>query len=77
MLVLGQFNFDGSEDVAVRNGNAGSYGGPIYSVYVYNLTKMRFVFSQELADLTFETLGMFDTDNDRKPIITYAKSGCC
>lgn len=76
-LIFGDFNFDGSEDVAIRNGNEGSYDGPSYNVYVYNLTKKQFVLSQELTDLTFENLGMFETDNDRKRIITYGKSGCC
>ena len=27
-LIFADFNFDGSEDVAIRNGNYGAYGGP-------------------------------------------------
>ncbi|WP_300672620.1 hypothetical protein [Soonwooa sp.] len=76
-LIFGDFNFDGSEDVAVRNGNQGSYGGPSYDVYVYNSTKKQYVLSEELTDLTYENLGMFETDSSKKRITTYAKSGCC
>ena len=32
-LIFADFNFDGSEDVAIRNGNYGAYGGPTYDVY--------------------------------------------
>ncbi|ASK30140.1 hypothetical protein CEY12_08445 [Chryseobacterium sp. T16E-39] len=76
-LIFNDFNFDGSEDIAVRNGNESSYGGPSYDVYVYNSTKKQFVISDELTSLAFENLGMFQTDSKRKRIITFSKSGCC
>lgn len=76
-LIFDDFNFDGSEDIAVRNGNQSSYGGPSYDVYVYNSTKKQFVISKELTALAYENLGMFQTDNERKRISTFAKSGCC
>lgn len=76
-LLFEDFNFDGSEDIAIRNGNNSSYGGPSYDVYVYNITKSKFVKSDELTALSFENLGMFQTDVKRKRLITFAKSGCC
>lgn len=76
-LIFDDFNFDGSEDIAVRNGNQSSYGGPSYDVYVYNSTKKQFVISKELTALAYENLGMFQTDHERKRISTFAKSGCC
>lgn len=76
-MIFNDFNFDGSEDMAVRNGNESSYGGPSYDVYVFNSTKKRFVMSEELTSLAYENLGMFQTDSERKRIITYSKSGCC
>ena len=76
-LIFDDFNFDGSEDVAVRNGNQSSYGGPSYDIYVYNSTRKQFVISEELTALAYENLGMFQTDAKRKRIITFAKSGCC
>ncbi|GGG63917.1 XAC2610-related protein [Epilithonimonas arachidiradicis] len=76
-LIFDDFNFDGSEDIAVRNGNQSSYGGPSYDVYVYNVSKKQFVPSDELTALAYENLGMFQTDHKRKRLITFAKSGCC
>lgn len=76
-LIFDDFNFDGTEDIAIRNGNESSYGGPSYEVYVFNSTKKQFVISEELTSLAYENLGMFQTDSERKRLITYAKSGCC
>ncbi|SHM26210.1 XAC2610-related protein [Chryseobacterium polytrichastri] len=76
-LIFDDFNFDGSQDVAIRNGNESGYGGPSYDVYVFNSTKKQFVKSEELTNLAYENLGMFQTDHERKRLITYAKSGCC
>jgi hypothetical protein len=76
-LIFDDFNFDGSEDIAVRNGNQSGYGGPSYDIYVYNSTKKQFVPSEGLTALAYENLGMFQTDQKRKRIITFAKSGCC
>ncbi|MBT2620483.1 hypothetical protein [Chryseobacterium sp. ISL-6] len=76
-LIFEDFNFDGSEDIAIRNGNESSYGGSSYDVYVYNSTKKQFVISDELTTLAFENLGMFQTDPKRKRLITFSKSGCC
>ncbi|ENV18246.1 XAC2610-related protein [Acinetobacter guillouiae] len=76
-LIFDDFNFDGTEDLAIRNGNYGSYGGPVYDIYVFNQSKNKFVLSQELSALTQENLGMFELDKKRKRIITFNKSGCC
>lgn len=76
-LIFDDFNFDGSEDLAIRNGNNSGYGGPSYDIYVYHSTKKQFVPSDELTSLAYDNLGMFQTDHERKRIITFAKSGCC
>ena len=76
-VIFADFNFDGSEDVAIRNGNYGAYGGPTYDVYVFHRTKNKFVLSQELSALTHENLGMFEVDPKQKRILTFNKSGCC
>ena len=76
-LIFDDFNFDGTEDMAIRNGNESSYGGPSYDVYVFNITKKQLVLSEELTVLAHENLGMFNTDSERKRLITYSKSGCC
>jgi hypothetical protein len=76
-LIFDDFNFDGTEDLAIRNGNNSSYSGPSYDIYVYNITKKQFVLSEELTNLAIENLGMFQMDHKRKRIITFGKSGCC
>ncbi|WP_407640379.1 XAC2610-related protein [Acinetobacter piscicola] len=76
-LIFDDFNFDGQEDIAIRNGNEGAYGGPTYDIYIFNRTRNKFVFSDELSALTHENLGMFKLDADKKRILTFNKSGCC
>ena len=76
-IIIADFNFDGSADLAIRNGNNSGYGGPSYDVYVYNSTRKQFVPSDELTDLATSKLGMFQIDAKRKRLITYEKSGCC
>lgn len=74
-LYFGDFNFDGTEDIAVRNGNGGNYGSPSYDVYVFNSTKMQFVPSKELTELASGYQGMFGVDEKNKRLTTFAKSG--
>lgn len=62
-LIFDDFNFDGSEDLAIRNGNQSGYGGPSYDVYVFNRSKNRFVLSEDLTELAYENLGMFQTNH--------------
>ena len=76
-LIFEDFNFDGQEDLAIRNGNNSGYGGPSYDVYVYNKTRRQFLLSKELTKLASENLGMFQTDHDTKRLVTFGKSGCC
>lgn len=77
VLIFDDFNFDGHEDIAIRNGNQSGYGGPSYDVYVYNITRKKFVPSEELTELAYGNLGMFHVDHQRKRLITFSKSGCC
>ena len=76
-FIFQDFNFDGTEDLAIRNGNYGAYGGPVYDIYVFNKTRQKFVFSEELSALTQENLGMFEVNSEQKRLITFNKSGCC
>jgi len=76
-LIFDDFNFDGNEDLAIRNGNKSGYGGPSYDVYVFNITKKQFVLSSELTELASTNLGMFEIDKNRRRLITISKSGCC
>ncbi|WAW09156.1 hypothetical protein NB640_07650 [Oxalobacter vibrioformis] len=77
VLIFDDFNFDGHEDIAIRNGNESGYGGPSYDVYVYNITRKKFMPSEELTALAHDNLGMFHVDHQRKRLVTFSKSGCC
>lgn len=74
-VVFGDFNFDGTEDVAIRNGSGGNYGSASFDVYVFNSTRKKFVASKELTELASDYQGMFDVDPKRKRLKTYARSG--
>lgn len=76
-VVFDDFNFDGTEDIAIRNGNLGNYSSASYDVYVFNSTRMAFVKSKELTDIASSYFDLFETDPVRKRLICYGKSGCC
>jgi hypothetical protein len=73
---IGDYNFDGMEDVALCNGLNGSYGGPSYSIYLSSRTAKKFVFDRKFSALGVH-LGMFEVDNKKKVLRTFDKSGCC
>ncbi|TAE31691.1 MAG: hypothetical protein EAZ92_02400 [Candidatus Kapaibacterium sp.] len=76
-LYFSDFNFDGNEDIAVRNGNQGGYGSPSYDIYLFQTAHKRFVLSKILTKIATENLGMFEIDVKEKRLITRNKSGCC
>lgn len=76
-LIFDDFNFDGYQDVAIFSGNNGPYGGPVFDVYVFNISKNKLVMSEELSRLTQENLGMFQVDQVKKIITTFSKGSCC
>lgn len=73
---IGDFNFDGMEDVAVCDGANGSYGGPSYQVYLSSKAAGKFVFNKEFTDLG-KHLGMFEVDAKKKVLRIFDKDGCC
>ncbi|MFL9833505.1 XAC2610-related protein [Chryseobacterium terrae] len=75
-VVLGDFNFDGTEDIAIRNGNV-RHENPFYEVYLNDLDKQQFVLNEELTNLVRFNSGMFTTDAERRRIIAYQQNGCC
>jgi hypothetical protein len=76
ILNVGDFNFDGMEDVALCDGDNGSYGGPSYRVYLSSRAAGKFVYNKPLTDLG-RHLGMFTVDEKNKTLETFDKSGCC
>ncbi|MCX2432471.1 XAC2610-related protein [Pedobacter sp. GR22-10] len=75
-LIFGDFNFDGKEDLAIRNGNKGAYGSASYDIYISDKNR-KFTLDKNLTKLASENLGMFDVDRKKKQISIEQKSGCC
>lgn len=74
-LIFGDFNFDGIEDLAIRNGSKGLYMSPSYDIYL--ATNNKFFLSKELTKLASENLGMFGIDKKNKLLSVEQKNGCC
>lgn len=78
ILFFEDYNFDGIEDLSIRDGNNSGYGGPSYQTYLYSPRVKKFIYSQPFTDLgQGEYLGMFEVDRKRKILRAFSKSGCC
>ncbi|MGO4710752.1 hypothetical protein AB4Y90_16935 [Chryseobacterium sp. 2TAF14] len=75
-VVFDDFNFDGAEDIAIRNGNS-KYENPFYEVYLNDAAKQQLILNDELTNLVRSNSGMFKADAERRRIVTYLKEGCC
>lgn len=73
---VGDFNFDGMEDIALCNVANGSYGMLSYSVYLSSRAARKFVYNAAFSALASK-LGFFDVDREKKILRTFDKSGCC
>lgn len=76
-LVIDDINFDGQDDIALRTGNEGAYGGPSYHIFLYHPESKTFVENTALTQLGSENLGLFGVDPKTKTLTTFTKSGCC
>lgn len=77
-VIFDDFNFDGSEDLAICNGRNGGYGAPSYNVYLYDKSSKQFVENVKLSNLTEEAyLGLFFIDRKKRELTAFSKSGCC
>jgi hypothetical protein len=74
-IVIGDFNFDGHDDVAIQNGLGSSYGYASYEVFTYDANKQVHSLNLALTRLTGgEYLGMFVVDKKRKRLLAYNKA---
>ncbi len=76
-VVFDDFNFDGAEDLALRNGNHGAYDGPSYDILLFSKAADKFARNAALSKLASESLGLFMVNKQQKTIETFNKSGCC
>jgi hypothetical protein len=84
-LRVGDFNFDGHEDLAVQTTTAGDEA-PTYQVFLYDARKGEFELSQDLSDLTSQPIypsktasrpGFLVLDAGARRIVVHRKNGCC
>jgi hypothetical protein len=77
-FIFDDFNFDGHDDLAVCNGRNGGYGGPSYSIFLFNSMAKRFVENRSLSKLAEGVyLGLFFVEPKNKRLVAFSKSGCC
>lgn len=72
------YNFDGREDLAIRDGNNGGYGGPSYQIYLYSPKTGNFIHNSAFTELNQGAyLGAVEIDKKKKVLRGFSKSGCC
>lgn len=74
-IIFDDFNFDGIDDVAVRNGSSNNKN-PFYEVYINDSAK-QFVLNDDFTSLIRSNSVMFKRDSEHQRIITYREDGCC
>lgn len=74
---VGDYNFDGMEDVAICNGRYGNYGARSYDIYLSSKFAGKFVHNEALSELGVNYMGLFNVNKKKKTLSVYGKSGCC
>lgn len=78
IIFFEDYNFDGIEDLSIRDGNNGAYSGPSYQIYLYSPKQGKFVHNAAFTRLAqSEYLGMFEVDKKKRVIRVASKGGCC
>jgi hypothetical protein len=74
---VGDYNFDGMEDIAICNGRYGNYGAQSYEVYLSSGAAGKFVHNKHFSELGQNYMGLFEVDNKKKILKVFHKGGCC
>jgi hypothetical protein len=78
IIFFEDYNFDGIEDLSIRDGSNGAYNGPSYQIYLFSPQRGKFVHSPSLTRLAqSEYLGMFEVDKKKRVVRVASKGGCC
>lgn len=77
-FIFDDFNFDGRDDLAVCNGRNSGYGGPSYTIFLFDRKTNRFAENRRLSRLAEGAyLGLFFVEKKERRIVALSKSGCC
>jgi hypothetical protein len=78
IIFFEDYNFDGIEDLSIRDGNNGAYSGPSYQIYLYSPRRGKFVHSEAFTRLAqSEYLGKIEVDEKKRVVRVASKGGCC
>lgn len=74
-LNTADYNFDGLLDIAISQGNYGSYGSPIYDIYLQTQSG-KFVLNNELTELaSSDFIGLPEVDIENRLLKVFRKVG--
>lgn len=73
VLIYQDFNFDNKNDIAIKDGYGGCYGGPSYQVYLREGSG--FTYSEAFTKLGHGYCGFFGVNKKDKTLSTMKKSG--
>ena len=72
------YNFDGIEDLSIRDGNNSAYSGPSYQIYLFSPGTKKFVHNEAFTELNqSEYLGSMTVDKKKRVLRVFSKGGCC
>ncbi|MCC4611889.1 FG-GAP repeat protein [Xanthomonas campestris pv. esculenti] len=74
-IILADVDGDGHEDLVIWSGKEGNYGGPSYSVYLFDAAQQLLVFNQSLSDITVMANGLFSVKGNL--LTSTSGDGCC
>ncbi|HEX8247110.1 MAG TPA: hypothetical protein VF599_02915 [Pyrinomonadaceae bacterium] len=78
IIFFEDYNFDGIEDLSVRDGNNSAYSGPSYQIYLFSPQRGKFIRNADFTRFAqSEFLGMFEVDKKKRVIRVASKGGCC
>ena len=73
VLIYDDFNFDNKNDIAIKDGYGGCYGGPSYQIYLR--AGNGFTYSKAFTELGQGYCGFFGVNKKDKTLTTMTKSG--